>query len=129
MRFNTAVDSPNLRESGFDDLVTSWLRDEEQARSIYRFWLMTNEAIRNESRQLRETVHKERLELVSSLHPRRVWLYLRLMRVLTDRPLSVWSASRKAFLPNIVAEDNRGPEDVVVDCMLSAVWKCEVAST
>ena len=128
VREQTAVKTINSQDSGFDDLVTSWLDDEEQARSICHFWILTNRAIRGKSGQLRSTVRKGRLKLVSSLHPRRVWLYLRMMRIFTDRPLGMWPASRDAFLHNMVAGDNGGPEDVVVECMSSPARGLDIQS-
>ena len=123
------MDSPNLQDSGFDDLVTGWLNDEKQARLISQLWVWTTEIARHKSKRLRVDMQKARLNLVSSLHPRRVWLHLRLMRVLTDRPLGMWSASRDAFLHNLVADDNGGPEDTVVDCMYISFTSVQTSET
>ena len=105
----------------------TWLDDEEQARLISRLWIWTNAIGRRMKKRMWNHVQKERLKLVSGLHPRRVWLYLRLMRVLTDRPFGMWSASRDAFLHSLVADDNGGPEDVVVDCMYFSLTRTEVS--
>jgi hypothetical protein len=43
------------------------------------------------------------------------------MRLFTDRPQHLLAASRDEYLLSLVAEDNGGPEDVVVDCMFSPV--------
>ena len=46
------------------------------------------------------------------------------MRLFTDRPQLLLAASRDTYLSGLVAEDNGGPEDVVVDCMFpSAVYR------
>ncbi|KAK5447975.1 hypothetical protein LTS15_009474 [Exophiala xenobiotica] len=108
---------PRYKKLGFNDLVRSWLDDEEQARLISLLWLWTNRAVRTERKQIQNSMRRERLKLVCNLHPRRAWLHLRLMRLFTDNPQFMLTASRDQYLPGLVAEDNGGPEDVVVDCM------------
>src|SRR4051794_8129250 len=97
----------------------------EQARLISRLWLWTNHAVRAEKKNIQNSIQRERLKLVCNLHPRRVWLHLRLMRLFTDRPQLLLTASRDTYLPGLVAEDNGDLEDVVIDCMFSPlimVW-------
>ena len=104
--------------TGFDDFAKTWVNDERQAQLISRLWIWTNHLVRAESKQIQNSMRCERLKLVGDLHPRRVWLHLRLMRLFTDRPQSdLLTATRDTYLSGLVAKDNGGPEDVVIDCM------------
>ncbi|KAK5052707.1 hypothetical protein LTR84_002573 [Exophiala bonariae] len=109
--------SARYKKLGFDGFVGSWLGDEAQALLISRLWIWTNHAVRTQSEETQKNMRRERLKLVCNLHPRRLWLHLRLMRLFTDRPEFVLTASRGEYLGGLVAEDNGGPEDVVIDCI------------
>jgi len=43
------------------------------------------------------------------------------MRLFTDQPQILLTASRDTYLTALVAEDNGGPEDVVIDCMFPSL--------
>ena len=100
-------------------MLETWIHDIVQAYRISRFWVSLNVAVRGKSKELVKKMQQGRLDLVCDLHPRRVWLHLRMMRLMTDRPQLELAASPDAWLLALVSEDNGGPEDVVVDGKIS----------
>jgi hypothetical protein len=79
-------------------------------------WLLTNHETRHQTVHLRKKMQDARLKLFYTLHPRRVWLYLRLMRLIVDHQLTLFQDPTNEAMIRFVSDDNGGPEDVVIDC-------------
>jgi hypothetical protein len=101
---------------GFDNLLATWFYDVQQIHSMARLWLFTNYATRDQTVHLRKKIQDVRLALFYTLHPRRIWLYLRLMRLIVDHPPSLLTDPTGELMIQLVSDENSGPEDIVVDC-------------
>jgi hypothetical protein len=88
-------------------------RDFDQANRIATLRTRTDAAVRSQPGSLKRTMRQHRRELILRLPSRRVWLYLRQLRVMS-RLGSSYSSQRPDLLRQIVADNSGGPEDAVV---------------
>ena len=125
-KITDVMGASNLRWPGFDDLVMTWVHDCEQAGLICRLRTLTDFVCRERERSVRQSMRRACLDLISTLHPRRVWLHIRLRRAFVCFLEAEAMQSRDMILANLVAEELDGPEDMVIESMfISSNLTCD----
>jgi Protein of unknown function (DUF4238) len=89
------------------------LHDLGQANRIVTLRTRSDAAVNKLDDQLKYTMQKHRRDLITSLPPRRVWLYLRQLRVMTNLGPR-YSSQRRDLVRFIVSDNSGGPEDRLV---------------
>lgn len=79
-------------------------------------WGRITSLIKPMEKATKQSILWQRVQFFSDLHPRHVFLHLRSMRILTDRPSFLLTADRQTHMELLVSSDNDGPEDVVAEC-------------
>ena len=102
---------------GFDDLIKTWMDDLEQARRISQLRVLADSVCLAQEKEVRQIMRRACLDLIFTLHPRRVWLHIRLRRLARSCRKREDIPSRDIMLADLVADEVNGPEDMVIESM------------